>query len=394
MEDGSPSHPSNAPSRRRQPASERRAKRPRHASPQPTISSPINLRNATPPLPTPEATDHHNSPPNANEASGSVLNKDQPLPTSPPILTPFNADLGLLEFFDPFFGLPAEQMVDMSLPGLKGLTEGFSPLEQFSSSSVDSRQGSRDSELFVPSEPLGTDLMKLPSSGQQRDDRATPASNTIRDFFRTDPADYFLNSSTSSVPVPKVRRMANAKPPTLVFTEVMRTKLMEDLSRRLPPEKLTDFRLPVAIALQKCFRTFVDAFHVHLPIFHLPSMDLERTPSPLVLAMCAIGALYRLERKVAASLYHKADQALSARANRGNVTNRTPNVLEDWTRPVPGQMNRYRDNLWSGQTRLLLTMFASFSGDPEVMSRAIAKIGEFSLVCSQTLLRLETGYPY
>ncbi|KEF57368.1 uncharacterized protein A1O9_05285, partial [Exophiala aquamarina CBS 119918] len=309
-----------------------------------------------------------------------ATSKDQPLPTSPPALTPFNADLGLLEFFDPFFGLPAEQMVDMSLPGLKGLTEGFSPLEQFSTSSVDSRQGGRDSELFVPNETVGTDLTKLHSPSQQRDDRAIPASNTIRDFFRTDPADYFLNSATPSVPVPKVRRMASAKPPTLIFTETMRTKLLEDLSRRLPPEKLTDFRLPVAIALQKCFRTFVDAFHVHLPIFHLPTMDLERTPSPLVLAMCAIGALYRLERKVAALLYHKADQALSARTHRGSVVERTPNLLEDWTMPVLGHTNRYRENLWSGQTRLLLTMFASFSGDPEVMSRAIAKIGEFSLV--------------
>jgi len=345
----------------------------------------MDHRNATPPLPTPEATDHHNSPPDVIDAEGNAFSKDksQPLPRSPPNFTPFNPDDGLLEFFDPFFGLPAEQMVDMNLPGLKGLTEGFSPLEQFTCSSVDSRQGTRDSELFISGDALGTDKTKLPSTHQNRDDRSIPPSNTIRDWFRTDPVDYLLNSGTPSVPVPKVRRMTSAKPPALVFTEIMRTKLMDDLAKRLPPEKLTDFRLPTATAMQKCFRTFVDAFHVHLPIFHLPSMNLERTPSPLVLAMCAIGALYRLERKVAASLYHRADQALSARNHRGSGFERTPSLLEDWTQPVSDQTTMYRENLWSGQTRLLLTMFASFSGDPEVMSRAIAKIGEFSLVRHQ-----------
>lgn len=318
------------------------------------------------------------------DASADISSNHNPLITSPPTFTPFNADIGLLEFFDPFFGLPAEQTVDMSLPGLKGLTEGFSPLEQFSSSSVDSRQGGKDSELFLPSEGLGTDQanMRIPP---------TLGSNNLTDYFRTDPADFFLKSG--SVPVPKVRRMASAKPPTLVFTETMRTKLMEDLSTRLPSEKLDDFHLPPAIALQKCFRTFVDAFHVHLPIFHLPTMDFERTPSPLVLAMCAIGALYRLERKVAASLYHKADQALSVRARRGSLIERTPNLLEDWTRPVSDQLNRYRDSLWTGQTRLLLTMFASFSGDPEVMSRAIAQIGEFSLVRNQLCSAVEKNNP-
>lgn len=387
-ENQSPSQASKAPPKRKQPASERRGKRLRHASVDLAIPNLNGHREDTPPLPTPETTDHQNSPQNTIDAPVDVSRTSNPLVTSPPTLTPFNADIGLFEYFDPFFGLPAEQMVDMSLPGLKGLTEGFSPLEQFTSSSVDSRQGSRDSEFFLPSDTLGTDQANMGLPSQQREDRPATTSNGLRDYFRTDPADFFLRSS--SVPVPKVRRMASAKPPTLVFTETMRTKLMEDLSKRLPPEKLEDFHLPPAIALQKCFRTFVDAFHVHLPIFHLPTMDLERTPSPLVLAMCAIGALYRLERKVAASLYHKADQALSARARHGSILiERTPNLLEDWTRPVPDQMNRYRDSLWTGQTRLLLTMFGSFSGDPEVMSRAIGQIGEFSLVRNQLCCAVE-----
>lgn len=291
--------------------------------------------------------------------------------------------MSLLEFFDPFFGLPPEQMVDMSLPGLRGLTEGFSPLEQFASSSVDSQPGNPDSELFVAGQAPGNDQAAIRFPSQQRDDRPTEPGNDLKDFFRTDPADYFLSSSVTA-PVPKVRRMASAKPPTLAFTENMRTKLLQDLSKRLPPEKLSDFRLPPAIALQKCCRTFVEAFHIHLPIFHLPTLDLEQTPSPLVLAICAIGALYRLERKVAASLYHKADQALSTRNRFGNTIDRTPNLLEEWTRPVSEHMSRYRDDLWAGQARLLLTMFASFSGDPEVMSRAIAQIGEFSLVCHES----------
>lgn len=338
-----------------------------------------------PPLPTPDTTDHQPSPQVPVYAPDDEVSQEKTLANSPQNLTLFNPDVGLSEFLDPFFGLPAEQMVDMSLPGLRGLTEGFSPLEQFSSSSGDSQLGSKDVEVFVPSQASATDPAAVRTSLQQGENRPAQANNDLKDFFRTDPADFFLNSCTNA-PVPKVRRMPSAKPPTVAFTDSTRTKLLQDLSKRLPPEKLSDFRLPPAVALQKCFRTFVDAFHVHMPIFHLPTLDLEQSPSPLVLAICSIGALYRLERKVAASLYHKADQALAARKRSGSKIDKTPSLLEDWTRPGSQQTNRFRDTLWTGQTRLLLTMFASFSGDPEVMSRAIAQIGEFSLV--RQLLRL------
>ncbi|KAK5063032.1 hypothetical protein LTR84_005108 [Exophiala bonariae] len=374
----SPLQASTATVKRKKPAPVKPGKRPRLSSLDISTAHQVDGQAAEPPLPTPDTTDHQHSPQVPLGILENEVGKNTSLANSPPALTPFNADMGLLEFFDPFFGLPAEQIVDMSLPGLKGLTEGFSPLEQFSSSSADSQLGHRDSENYVPSQVSATEPASMSIALQQGEDRPAQASNDLKDFFRTDPADFFLNSCTNT-PVPKVRRVATAKPPTLAFTDSMRTKLLQDLSKRLPPEKLSDFKLPPAVALQKCFRTFVDAFHVHMPIFHLPTLNLEQSPSPLVLAICSIGALYRLERKVAAALYHKADQALAQR-NRGvSIVDRTPNLLEDWTRPGSQQTSRLRDTLWTGQARLLLTMFASFSGDPEVMSRAIAQIGEFSL---------------
>ena len=162
----------------------------------------------------------------------------------------------------------------------------------------------------------------------------------------------------------------------------MRSRLLQDLSTRLPIEHLSNFRLPTAAALQKCIRTYVDAFHVHLPIFHLQTMDLETAPSPLILAICAIGAQYRLERKVSAALYLKADQALAAAVvDRGDHLHKKPRLLEDWIRPRSQSIRSTQESLWKSQTRLLLAMLSCFSGDTEVISKAIVHLGDFLMVC-------------
>lgn len=60
--------------------------------------------------------------------------------------------------------------------------------------------------------------------------------------------------------------------------------------------------------MQQFLKCYLICFHKHCPIIHLPSLDLETVPCHLILAMCAIGALYRLRRKTAHDLWQCATQ--------------------------------------------------------------------------------------
>lgn len=65
------------------------------------------------------------------------------------------------------------------------------------------------------------------------------------------------------------------------------------------------------IELKQFIKAYVDSFHQHLPIIHLPSFVPSSAPSPLVLAMASIGALYRLRRRRAHELFDLADKLVS-----------------------------------------------------------------------------------
>ncbi|EXJ54810.1 hypothetical protein A1O7_10151 [Cladophialophora yegresii CBS 114405] len=306
----------------------------------------------------------------------SDLEKMRTFPSSVP-LPDLDGDLEFLDFFDPFLGLPAKQVEAFTLPSLN--TDGWSPLENFSGSSQTSMQdyGFQQSHLLGTNESPSVDDSSqtwgpaihtepnAPKYAAAWDDASGQAFVTTR----AEP------EGSSSLHIPPSK---NSKQPPLVFTESMRYHLFQDLSSRLSPEEVSNFRLPTAAALQKCIRTYVDAFHVHLPIFHIQTMDFESTPAPLVLAICAIGAQYRLERKVSASLYLKADQALAAAVvDRGDNLHKKPRLLEDWVRPGPRVRKSTPDALWQSQTRLLLAMLSCFGGDTEVISKAIVHLGDF-----------------
>ncbi|KIX05502.1 uncharacterized protein Z518_06374 [Rhinocladiella mackenziei CBS 650.93] len=298
------------------------------------------------------------------------LNKLRTFPSSVS-LPDLDGGLEFLDFFDPFLGLPPKQVEALGLPALNGNADGWSPLENFSASSQTSMQdyGFQQCHARASTEPSPLDSAVFVSHAP-----GEPASCDDRHNFR--PASSF--TGTEKHPNPELPQTVSGKSPTLIFTEQMRTALLKDLSNRLSSEQLCSFRLPSAAALSKCLRTYAEAFHVHLPIFHFHTMDFERLPSPLVLAICAIGALYRLERKVAASLYLKADQGLSvAVVQRGGNLDKKPRLLEDWTHPPLECPKPYRESLWESQTRLLLAMFSAFSGDIEVISKAIVHLGDF-----------------
>lgn len=58
--------------------------------------------------------------------------------------------------------------------------------------------------------------------------------------------------------------------------------------------------------LSRFFKSYFDHFHRHLPIIHAPSLILAQCPSPLILAMSCIGALYRFDRRRAMGIYNMA----------------------------------------------------------------------------------------
>lgn len=87
--------------------------------------------------------------------------------------------------------------------------------------------------------------------------------------------------------------------------------LQRDLASRLQRENIFN-QLPSAKLCQNFLLTYMECFHGHLPIIHLPTFDLNKTPSPLTLALCCIGALYRLDRRRARQLYDLAAEAVES----------------------------------------------------------------------------------
>lgn len=315
------------------------------------------------------------------------LDKLRTFPTSVP-LPDLDGDLEFLDFFDPFLGLQPKQVEACALPPLTSNIDRWSPLETFSTSS---QASIHDYGFHQAPIPASTESQSAEPGGSALQ-ASNPAAEHVwpHDLPQLEAAPTSTLSGLDAYQSPLPQKPVPEKHRGFNFTEEMRVTLMEDLTCRLSVEQLHGFRMPGTTALQKCLRTYLDAFHVHMPIFHLPTMNLANTPSPLVLAICAIGALYRLERKVAASLYLKADQALCATIDRRGRPHKKPRLLEDWSLPPAEEppSKSYQEYVWPSQTRLLLAMFACFSGDPEVIAKAIVQLGEFLIVSIACLAAL------
>jgi hypothetical protein len=143
----------------------------------------------------------------------------------------------------------------------------------------------------------------------------------------------------------------------------------------LTQDELWNFDFPEAVVLEKCLRSYASAFHVHLPIVHLSSMIVEETPSPLILIMCAIGAQYRLERRLATSIFRTATQALNQSMSSWLATNESLLAVDD-CKPWPEASPRpTRMALWMMQTRFLLAVFGTLNGNAALIKRAFGLIG-------------------
>lgn len=115
---------------------------------------------------------------------------------------------------------------------------------------------------------------------------------------------------TRSLPI--IRQEKSVQSPRYLINETDFEKIHGDASVQLgnPGPDRNLFELS---ELQQFIRSYVECFHIHLPFIHLPSFSPLDTPSPLILAMASIGALYRLRRRRAYDLFRLSETIVSLR---------------------------------------------------------------------------------
>ncbi|KAK7883531.1 hypothetical protein LTR67_011107 [Exophiala xenobiotica] len=137
--------------------------------------------------------------------------------------------------------------------------------------------------------------------------------------------------------------------------------VVKDARSRLTSDQFANFRLPSALKLHQFATSYFTCFHHHFPILHIPTLFISHSHySPMILATCSIGALYRLNRKVARELWQFANMMLDRELER-----RSDALMRPYPTPVM-------------QAKLLLTVHAVFSGDPEIVVSATERTAWWS----------------
>jgi hypothetical protein len=140
---------------------------------------------------------------------------------------------------------------------------------------------------------------------------------------------------------------SSTKPPQVLSDEdrnVILDNLRNTDTERAIPES---FRLPGLASLNRYLSTYFSLFHHHLPFLHPASFKPTQAPSPLLLAVLSIGALYAFDEENAYML-HIGSKVL--------VNQFLQNKENFSSRKCP---------LWTMQSSLLNMIFASWSGDPK-----------------------------
>lgn len=183
------------------------------------------------------------------------------------------------------------------------------------------------------------------------------------------------DNSNSLNRLPKVVKEPRERLPLFKLDDNKRRMIMEDLASNMSNRQDHDQLLPTASLLQAFMNTYISSFHPHFPIFHLPTFKVNEAPNPLILSMCAIGALYRLERNTALILWEIAQQMSDFEAYPATPLERRPSTHSspsDAIRPVCTPRQR---PLWVVQSKLLQSFFGSFSGDPVIVRRTYESLG-------------------
>lgn len=128
-------------------------------------------------------------------------------------------------------------------------------------------------------------------------------------------------------------------------------------------------------ALRLFLGSYFDVFNVHLPLLHEPSFDFAEQPTGLLLAMAAVGAMYRLERRALGVLYRAADAAAPVGASPVQIGSFHGGVARGGAGTDPPPTWR---SLGYYQARLLLQYVGILGGDAELTDRSLGMIAELS----------------
>ncbi|KAK1723115.1 uncharacterized protein BDZ83DRAFT_702705 [Colletotrichum acutatum] len=163
--------------------------------------------------------------------------------------------------------------------------------------------------------------------------------------------------------LPRLLENKRCTKPSLTMDKPMHDSICRDVNKRLTgPDISKD--IPPLKACQSFLSSYVECFHCHLPLVHLQTISHGDIPSPLILAMCSIGALYRLDRRRARRLWDLALRLIEP-------------IL---TRDCP---------LWVMQTKFLLTFFATFSGDKDLAAQSIGECSHYTLLYEKMRRQLQ-----
>ncbi|KAK9774958.1 hypothetical protein SCAR479_08232 [Seiridium cardinale] len=180
--------------------------------------------------------------------------------------------------------------------------------------------------------------------------------------------------------VPRIVKNESVKRHRLVIDENAYNALFLDACSRLEGTGET-FPIKSCRELQHLINGYVDCFHRHFPILHLASMVPAETPSPLISAMCCIGALYRLERTKARRLYRATMQMLASPADDWGPPIQMDSTGSGSQRPqeeVQSKGATLMMPLWLLQSRVLNSFYASLGEDESVAVAEFDKLGMFS----------------
>ncbi|KAM5354806.1 hypothetical protein ACJ41O_001452 [Fusarium nematophilum] len=131
--------------------------------------------------------------------------------------------------------------------------------------------------------------------------------------------------------------------------------------------------VPPHRSCQRFLSSYFASFHSHFPIIHMQSLRPAMAPSPLILAMCSIGALYRLDRRRARQLYDTASAAIETVAPTFEDGDEA--LVEDYP-------------LWYVQSRLLLTFYAVMSGERDIVLDSMRENGFYTLVYKKAMVTI------
>ncbi|KAK1623736.1 hypothetical protein BDP81DRAFT_358550 [Colletotrichum phormii] len=163
--------------------------------------------------------------------------------------------------------------------------------------------------------------------------------------------------------LPRLLENKRSPKPSLTMDKPLHDSICRDVNKRLTgPDISKD--IPPLKACQSFLSSYVECFHCHLPLIHIQTISHGDIPSPLILAMCSIGALYRLDRRRARRLWDLALRLIEP-------------IL---TRDCP---------LWVMQTKFLLTFFAIFSGDNDLAAQSIGESSHYTLLYAKVRHQLQ-----